>query len=48
MSYVKGKTTFRDFISVNDFGLEKLNDMVRISVVFDTTLGRRLRAVCCE
>ena len=44
MSYVKGKTAFRDLISVNDFGLEKLNDMVRISVVFGTTLGTILRA----
>jgi len=48
MSYVKEKTAFRKLIRVDDFGLEVRDDIVRISLVFCSTLGRRFRALCCE
>jgi hypothetical protein len=42
--YVKGKTAFRKLVEVNDSGLEKGESSDKISLVFGSTLGRRLLA----
>jgi len=42
------KNGFQNLIAVNDFGLEKSDNMDKISLVFGTTLGTILRALCCE
>jgi hypothetical protein len=43
--YVKRKTVFRRLIRVDDCGLEKRNNMVRISLVSGSALGTILRAL---